>query len=377
MMTTIFTFVILLSVLILVHEAGHFLAAKRAGVRVEEFGLGLPPRVWGKQIGETIYSINWLPIGGFVRLTGEEGEEKNKKQGQHFQDFRSEIDSRSFANQGNLTKATIISAGVIMNFLLGVLLIGVVFGFLGVPQISNVVEIKEVLKDSPAAKAGVEVGDFVLQYGGQEVRGSKEFVGFIETHLGEEIILKIEREEKVVCVRAPCPPEKIWTDITITPRMDPPEGQGPLGIVFMVIPSISYQQIPVYRVPDTAFTESIKLTEMLFTGVLRVFKDWVITKQAPQDIAGPVGIARITNEVVKQGLFPVLNFAALLSINLAVINILPFPGLDGGRLTFVAIEAILRRKISAHYQKWVHTLGIALLLLFMLLITFYDIVKWL
>lgn len=428
MLITILTFVILLSVLIFIHELGHFLAAKRASVRVEEFGFGYPPRLWSKKVGETIYSLNLLPIGGFVRLTGEEGDlpgtvrdesETPSAPAEMKQPFREIIveeeyleaqvngdrivaeieeieiaqlprssdylegsieplvDPKSFANQTNFVKTSILTSGVLMNFFLGVVLVGIVFAFLGVPEIKNVIELSEVVPGAPAAQGGLAAGDLILGYNGTNVTNSEKFVEFINENLGEEVMLRVDREEEVQCVRAPCSLRKIQVEVVVTPRVEPPEGEGSLGIVFVVVPEISYHKISLWQVPWQAVSESLKLTGLMFGGVVRIFKDLVMAGEVPKDITGPVGIARLTGEVAKQGFFQVVNFAALLSINLGVINILPFPGLDGGRLSFVLAEVVLRRKIKAKYQKWVHTIGIAALLLLMLIVTFYDILRFL
>lgn len=365
MLLTILTFVVLLSVLILIHELGHFLAAKRAGVRVEEFGFGYPPQLWSKKIGETIYSINLLPIGGFVRLTGEEGDVSDYLEGS-----LKESDLRSFADQTNFTKVSILTSGVLMNFFLGVLLVGIVFAFLGVSEIKNVIELQEVIQNTPAAKASLKSGELVSGFrvqglGVRRVGSSEEFIEFINQHLGEEVIFEVQNQAGEI------------REVNVVPRVEPPEGQGPLGIIFVVIPEISYHKISIIQVPGRAITESVKLIGLMFSGVVRIFKDLVMAGEVPKDITGPVGIARLTGEVAKQGFFQLVNFAALLSINLGVINILPFPGLDGGRLSFVLAEAVLRRKIHAKYQKWVHTIGIAALLLLMLIVTFYDILRFL
>ena len=412
MLLTILTFIILLSILVLIHELGHFLAAKRAGVRVEEFGLGYPPQLWSKRIGETIYSINLLPIGGFVRLTGEEGdlpgmiqEEKSVSvesagiegsavevsvEQEHFEvqvdDARivaevkevaisnypegSMRDSRSFADQTNFVKTSILISGVLMNFLLGVLLVAITFAFLGMPEIKNLIELQEVIPGTPAAEAGLQSGELISGFrvqgsGFRAVGSSEEFVEFVNQCLGEEIVFEARSQEEEV------------REVSVIPRVEPPEGEGPLGIIFVVVPEISYHKIPVLQVPGRAVIEGFKLAGLVLGGVVRIFRDLVFAGKVPKDIAGPVGIARLTGEVAKQGFFQVVNFAALLSINLGVVNILPFPGLDGGRLSFVLAEVVLRRKIKAKYQKWVHTIGIDALLLLMLLITFYDILRFL
>jgi len=267
-----------------------------------------------------------------------------------------------------------------MNFFLGVILVGIVFAFLGVPEIKNVIELSEVVPGAPAAEAGLKSAELILKLktptfaeasaGRQNsklktVTTSEDFVSFVNEHLGEEVIFEVRNKEGET------------REVSVVPRAEPPEGQGPLGIVFVVVPEISYQKISLWQVPAQAVSESLKLAGLMFGGVARIFKDLILASEVPKDITGPVGIARLTGEVAKQGFFQVVNFAALLSINLGVINILPFPGLDGGRLSFVLAEVVLRRKIKAKYQKWVHTIGIAVLLLLMLIVTFYDILRFL
>lgn len=347
------------------------MAAKRAGIRVEEFGLGFPPRVWSKKIGETVYSLNLLPIGGFVRLTGEDESQETQN------------DPRSFQNQSNMIKATVLLSGVLMNFVLGIFLLGAVFVFLGMPQVKSVIEITQVQGGSPADAAGFKEEDLVVGYRSfldkteefMSVSSSEEFVQFVQNHLGEELVLKIKRRTQVQCVFAPCPPLEFETAIRVIPRSEYPEGQGPLGIVFVVVPEITYRKLPLYRVPDQAFYESFKLVGLMVGGIGKIVKDLLVEGIVPKDVTGPVGIARLTGEVAQQGLFQLLQFAALLSINLGVINILPFPALDGGRLLFVGIEAVSGRKVHAKLQRWLHTVGIALLLVLMAIVTFYDIVR--
>lgn len=424
MLTTIVTFIILLSVLVLVHEFGHFLVAKRTGVRVEEFGIGFPPRLTGVRVGETIYSINLLPIGGFVRLTGEEEEPSEaslpqpetptKKvvieekyleaelNGKKIVAETAEIevlestsrksllqaDPKSFANKTNFVKAGILTGGVLMNFLLGVALFGIVFSFLGVPEIKNVVEIQGVIKKSPAYKAGIKVGDAIVGYKDaamqeyKEIENGEEFVEFIKQNLGKEFKLKIQRASSTQILEADTlgyqsgqESAKEKLEITVKAREKFIEEEGALGIKFIVVPLVSYKEIAAWKVPVAATSESAKLAGLMFSGIRRIFADLVTKKVVPKDLAGPVGIAKVTSEVAKEGFFQVLQFAGLLSINLGVVNILPFPGLDGGRLLFVVTEGVLGRKIHPKYQRWVHTIGVALLFLLMLIVTFYDIVR--
>ena len=194
--------IIFLSILILVHELGHFLAAKKFGLLVEEFGFGLPPRIWGKKIGETIYSVNALPIGGFVKIFGEDGEDATLKTR-----ISGRIE-RSFTSLKIWQRALILLAGVFMNFLLGWLVISVVF-FIGIPQ---TILITEVAPNSPASEIGLMSGDRIANFSKMD-----EFIGYVNDNRGKVINLEIERLDKSFSVQA-------------TPRINPPEGQGALGI---------------------------------------------------------------------------------------------------------------------------------------------------
>lgn len=368
MFLTGLVFVAILSVLVLVHELGHFAAAKLSGIKVEEFGLGLPPRLLRLfKIGETEYTINWLPIGGFVKLYGEDGEDE--------ENIKSD---RAFYAQPNLTKAVVLSAGVAMNFILGFLLMAVVIAALGAPQIGSAGWVTNVQSGSPATQAGLLEDDEIVAYGLPggavltQVQDDASFIKFVKENAGSEIVLVIKR----CVVMTDCSQEaRAEIRLKLTPRLNPPEGEGALGIAFVLVPTVEYQPVAFWRVPMVAMRESLALTHLILRGIRDMAVNFIQKGVVPQDIAGPVGIARITSDVAKQGLFPTLQFAALLSINLGVINVLPFPALDGGRLLFVGVEAVLRRRAHPSLQRWVHTIGILILLTLMLLITFYDIVR--
>lgn len=370
MLLTGLVFVAILSVLVLAHELGHFLAAKLSGIKVEEFGLGLPPRLLRLfKIGETEYTINWLPIGGFVKLYGEDGEEKGE---------------RAFYTQSNLTKAVVLAAGVAMNFVLGFLLMAVVIAALGAPQIGSAGWVTDVQSGSPAQKAGLLKEDEIIAYGLPtetaltQVQDDASFIEFVKKQAGFEIVLDVKRCGNQSGADSPqtCLAESvIETQVKLTPRLNPPEGEGALGIAFVLVPTMEYQPVAFWRVPMVAMRESFALTYLVLRGIGDMAVNLIQKGVVPQDVAGPVGIAKITSDVAKQGLFPTLQFAALLSINLGVINVLPFPALDGGRLLFVGVEAVLRRPVHPSFQRWVHTIGILILLTLMLLITFYDIVR--
>ena len=358
MFGTILLFIAILGILILVHEFGHFFAAKKAGAKVEEFGFGFPPRIWGVKRGETLYSINLLPIGGFVKIYGEDGEERK--------------DPRSFSSRSILTRSLIIVAGVVMNMLLAVVLFSAGH-FVGLPQVLNEesplagvknirVRVAEVVKDSPAELAAIQVGDTIveLHFNDEKLTGVRTIASvqnFITAHHSETITLVVERAGESISKE-------------LIPRENPPEGEGAVGIAMVRTGEISY---PFYLAP----LKGIESTFFVTVGTLRAFggivADLVTTGSLRGELSGPVGIAVLTGQVQKMGFIFLLQFMALISVNLAIINALPFPALDGGRLFFLGIEKIRGKPVNQKYEKIAHTIGFALLILLMIVVTFRDI----
>jgi regulator of sigma E protease len=348
MVSSIFTFLIVLSLLVLIHELGHFLVARYFGVWVEEFGFGLPPRLFGKRVGETIYSINLLPFGGFVRLHGESTEEGITKP------------RRAFLNKSKTTRALIVIAGVVMNFILAVVAFAVVYSFTGIPRTTGEVKIVEVTSGSPAQIAGIIPGDIVKSVNKQPVSDIDQFVGLVEQTKGKRTAFEIDRDTGVF-------------GVTITPREDPPEDEGPLGVV---ITDVETYFPPLWQRPFVGiyygFKEALFWGGNMVMGFAGIFKD-LLSGRTPQDIAGPVGIFAITSEAAKFGVIAVINFIGILSVNLAILNIIPFPALDGGRLLFIEIETVIGRKIIPRVEAVIHTIGMIILLILLLAITAHDI----
>ncbi len=332
--------IIFLSILILIHELGHFLTAKKFGLLVEEFGFGLPPRIWGKKIGETIYSINALPFGGFVKIYGEDGattitEEKN---------------GISFISLKAWQRAVILAAGVFFNFLLGWIVLSIVFS-IGMP---SAVIITDVLKDTPAAKAGFMQGDVIKGFSTTE-----ELIDFINNNRGKEISLEAERNGDILKISA-------------TPRINPPEGQGALGI------GLADAGLPKQNI-FLSFWEGLKASVSLIATIFIVIIDLIgkifIGQASLETVTGPIGIAKVTAQASSLGLVYLLQLLALISLNLTVINIFPFPALDGGRLLFLAIEKIKGSPLNPKFERWANMAGFALLILLMIAITIKDIIK--
>ncbi len=368
-------FILTLLLLVVIHELGHFLMAKKFGIKVLEFGFGIPPRAWGKKIGETIYSLNYLPLGGFVRLLGEDEVDKEVLD-----------NKRSFAYQNVYKRIAVVLAGVVMNFLLAFVLFYIVLGFSGfksqliyngsynfvgaTQNIDPMVIVREIVPDSPAAQAGIKVDERIVAVNFQPIKLAKSFSQDIKNLAGTEISLTISDTEK-----------KTLRDVKITPRKTPPPGQGALGLALssLDLATISYdtpaQKLfagPIHSWNVIAYSAA-SLKDIFSQAIEK--KDFAPVSST---VAGPVGITTMANSILTQEanpLLPYLSFMALISLNLAVFNLLPFPALDGGRLFFLYIEALTRKKVHAGFEKWVHTIGIAILIGLSVLITFSDIRK--
>lgn len=346
MFTSILTFVIVLSILVLIHELGHFLAARRVGVWVEEFGLGLPPRIFGKKIGETIYSINWFPFGGFVRMHGEETSSKVKK-------------DRAFILKSKWQRLFVVVAGVFMNLFLAIVIFSVVYFFTGIPRDTKMVRVIDVLPGSPAEEAGIVKGDILEKVDDQVVESTSGFVSYVDSKKGERVLVVVRRGDERLT-------------LSMVPRVSPPKDEGPLGVI---ISSTEIYYPPVWKRPFYGVLYGVR--EALFWGkniassllgmIAGLFKG-----DLPKDVAGPVGIFAITTQAAKLGIFTLLNFMGILSLNLAILNIFPFPALDGGRLFFILFEIVFKKKVPEKIESAVHVFGMAFLLLLLVAITVFD-----
>lgn len=339
---------LVLSILILIHELGHFLVAKKCGVWVEEFGFGLPPRIFGKKIGETIYSINALPFGGFCRMHGETSEEGISDP------------KRAFLAKGKLARAAIVTAGITMNLILGLVCFAIVYSFLGIPKEQGFVQVVDVVKDSPAATAGLTINDVIVSFNKHAVIKSTDFTTLTQENKGKYVAFVIKRGTQNL-------------DVNIKLRDNPTDGKSFLGVV--VTSEMTYYP-PVWQRPFygayygtiAAYQTTIAVLQGLWGTVSQVGQGHV-----PGDTVGPVGMFAVIYFVLKQGILPLLNLMGLISINLAVLNILPIPALDGGRLLFIGIEAILGKKVLPKIEDAFHSVGFIILIALIILISIFDI----
>lgn len=375
-MASIIFFVLVLAVLVISHEFGHFIAAKKTGMKVHEFGFGFPPRLFGLQFKKndakkwrlvkgnrdlnesdeeygTVYSLNWLPLGGFVKIKGENGEGKE--------------DPESFAAKKPWQKAVVLSAGVIMNVLLAmVLLIG---GYIiGLPQtvdsISDVskikdrrIEILQTIPGKPAEAAGIKAGDVILQVGTLQNPRLKELQDYVDQHKNEEILVKVQREKE-------------FFDKKVKPAVYADTGRGGLGVAIAEIGTVRY---PFFA----AIWEGIKATfwylKEIFVAFYLLIKGAFSGHGVGEAVSGPVGVAVMTGRVARMGIIYLIQFMAMLSLNLAVFNILPIPALDGGRLLFVLISKLRRKEVSQKLEGTFHMVGFALLMLLVVVVTVRDL----
>ncbi len=343
MLITIVAFIGILVVLIIAHELGHFATAKASGVKVEEFGIGFPPRLLSIKKGETLYSLNAIPLGGFTKMAGEEDPSE----------------PRSLASKSIGTRLLVLSAGSLMNFLLPLLLFSIAFMVPHNILVGQVV-VDEVVPSSPAAMAGIEAGDVILRVEGEPVRNASNFQRYIYLNLGKEITLLVKHSDSTT------------EEVLLTPLWNPPEGQEILGVTASTShPTVINLHRPFWQAIPLGVGECIETFVLFKNGIIGM-----IVGTIPAEVAGPVGIAQLTGEVAKAGISPLLEFAAFLSINLAIINILPLPALDGGRIMFVLLEWVRRgRRVPAKIEGLVHSIGFAMLMGLILIITYQDIVR--
>jgi regulator of sigma E protease len=386
--------------LVLVHEFGHFITAKWAGIRVEEFGLGLPPRIVGirKRDGKgwevvwfgsvqnsedsydarnqtpfngtsggasrsgaavsnhTIYSLNWLPIGGFVRMPGENGD---------INDENGNYDPQSFAAKSPGKRFIVLVAGVTMNVILAMVLFTIAFG-LGEPQLLP--QIGSVVPNSPAAVAGLKAGDTILAVNGQHVKFFSDLQNIVDAQLqadhGQHATVPITFEVEHAHSSQPF-------TATVNVREHPPAGQGPMGVV--ASGNVSYDRLPLWQAPLRGVQYTYQTTTDFIAAIGQM-----VTGAAPVQLTGPVGIVKITGQVAQsvptEGWWPLLSLTAVLSLNLAIINILPFPALDGGRVVIVLVEVVRGgKRLKPEVEGMINLVGMAILLTLMVVITYFDV----
>ncbi len=379
MFITVIIFIVILSVLVFAHELGHFWTAKKLGIIPKEFGFGFPPRVggfykneankwkwkWGssevKGLKGTIYSLNWIPLGGFVNIGEDDdigGDEETKNNPNHFK------------NQKPWKRAIILTAGVFMNLVLAAIFFAIGY-MIGLPQVVDQVstgarvteqniQIIQVLDNTPAKEAGLIMGDIILSINDEKFESYKDLSTFVATQESKELQYKIKRGN-----------DELNLAITPEPIKDNKDVPG-IGIAIAETGLVSY---PWYRAIWEGIKTTIYLTWYIIVAFAILIKNLVVGQPIGVEVAGPIGIAAMTGQAAQLGFVYILQFAAILSINLAIINYLPFPALDGGRVLFLIIEKLRGKPVSEKLENFFHNMGFILLMLLVLIVTFKDILK--
>jgi regulator of sigma E protease len=345
---TLVQFIVVLGLLLFFHEFGHFIVARLFKIEVEEFGFGFPPRLVRLfKLGNTEFTLNWIPFGAFVRPKGENDPEV----------------AGGMAAASPWTRLAVLLGGPAMNILVGLVLFAFMFMRIGSP-ITNQVQVVDVSPASPAAQAGLQAGDLLVAVNGQKVDSTDALRNGIQAYLGKEITLDLTRKGQPKQVK-------------LTPRANPPEGQGPLGIVM----GNPYRQVSLAEAIPAAGLTAYEQAAQLVTLPVKLIEGQVNPQQGR--VVGPIGMFDIYSQAVKmdstatsnpvqQPPVNVLYFIGTISVALGLTNLLPIPALDGGRIIFVLPELILRRRVPARYENLVHLIGFAALLLLMGYITIQD-----
>ena len=333
-------------ILIIIHELGHFSAAKLMRVRVDEFGVGFPPKIFGKKFGETEYSVNAVPLGGFVRLYGEAG----------FADGEAITEKeRSFSFQPASKRVLILAAGVVMNFILGWLILTAVFWIGSKPRLF----VTAVSPESPAAIAGFQNGDVLADFA-----KAADFINYVDAHRGELVSFRVIRED------AAATPVMIQA----VPRVQPPADEGALGVG---ISELGIERLGFWNGLWTGLKRSGIIFGAIFAALGGLVKDLFSGGGVPEGIVGPVGIYAIASETSRFGYLYLLQIMAVISLNLAALNVLPIPALDGGRLLFIAIEKIKGSPVKRARENLSHLIGFLVVIALMIAITARDVINFL
>ncbi len=325
-------------VIILVHELGHFLAARRVGIEVEEFAIGFGPRIAGFKAGGTNFSVRLLPLGGYVRMLGEEGDQQEKPEG-------------SFSSKTPLQRMLVIASGPIMNFLFAILVFVLIFGVVGLPL--NEPVIGDVLAGSPADGAGFLAGDVVLEIDSQPLSTWVDLQQAVADYSDKPLNVVIDRDGEIIT-------------LNVTPRVTD-DGFTQIGV------APATRRLGVFASIQEGIRQTYEMTVLVLQSLYQI-----VTGQLPaDDLTGPIGIIYFVGEAARAGLVNVLSLAALISVNLGLLNLLPIPALDGSKLVFLGIELVRKKPLDPQKENLVHLVGFALLISLMVFVMYRDIVRFL
>ncbi len=339
-MLTLFAFLFVIGLLVFFHELGHFLVAKWSGILVYTFSFGFGPKLFGFKWGETEYVVSLLPLGGYVKMAGEDKEEDENVP-----------ENRKFNTKPIWIRALIVVAGPFMNFILAIVIFSLLFMSYGVPSVQPIID--KVIEGGPAYIAGIQPGDKIIEINGKKVTLPEEIARIVNESLGKKLKITVERNGK-------------YLTFEVTPIWDNELKRARLFILFKVVVE-RYPFIPAVK--KGIYTTFIIL-QLIIVGLWKI-----ITGSAPLEVAGPLGIAQMAGEAAKSGWVNLLNFSALLSIYIGFLNLLPLPVLDGGVLLLLGIEKLRGKPLEKEKMQIIYYIGISILLILFLFGTYSDLLR--
>ncbi|MEN6348049.1 MAG: RIP metalloprotease RseP [Syntrophomonas sp.] len=332
---------LIIAVLVLVHEWGHFITARRIGIPVYEFSIGFGYKLFSIKKNDVEYSLRVVPLGGFVRMAGEEAGDPDVPEG--------------FNRRTPLEKIRVSFAGPFMNFVMALLIFVLSYSLIGIPKASNEAVIGTVIEGKPAQAAGIKAGDRILSVNGSQVHNWTEFDNLTDKYEDRALQLKISRNNKVI-------------DFKVTPVVLDSTGDRGIGVLNTII----YQRQGIITSIKLGFQNTYELTRLLFSALATL----VSGGASVSDLAGPVGITKMVGEFAQAGLVFLLNFTAFLSINLGIMNLLPIPALDGSKIVFALLEVVRRKPLDPEKEGFINWVGFLFLIGLMVFVTFNDIIRW-
>lgn len=354
MVLTVVSFIIVLGILVFIHEFGHYITAKKSDIMISEFALGFGPKLISKKVGETVYSIRAIPLGGFCNMVGEFPADESMPEAEKEIYDQAKEKQRLFNQKSALKRLAVILMGPIMNFMLAIFIFILIFAIFGVPtSTTQEAVLGEVIPEQPAAEAGLRTNDRILAINGQEINSWTEMSELIRNNAGQQITVRYQRGEQI-------------EEITMTPVLSEESNQGVIGIY----PQLIRESVSFVSAISLGLQQGYQVFKLTILGFVQMFRE-----SSAEDIGGPIMIASIIGQAARVGILNVLNWTAIISINLGIINLLPFPALDGGRILFIIIEIIRGKAVDPRKESYVHMIGFAVLILLMIFIIYNDLMR--
>jgi len=352
LLLTVISFIVVLGVLVFIHEFGHYISAKLAGIRVEEFALGFGPKIVSKKKGETVYSIRSIPLGGFCKMTGEVPPDENMSDEEKAIYYEAKEKGQTFDQKSAWKRFAVIFNGPLMNFLLTAFIFAFIFAAYGLPVDSiNSNIIGDVAVGMPAAEAGFKIGDKILEIDGHPIDEWSDLSSLINSSANKSLEVKFERNKQI-------------KQTTVKPRFDESVGYAIIGIS----PQLIREDVGIFRATKLGFVRAARFIWATFDAFAKM-----ITGKTSADIGGPIMIASMVGQAADIGFTSVLSLMAMISVNLGILNLLPFPALDGGRLIFILVEMVRGKPVNPEKENMVHLVGFAILIVLMVFIIIRDI----